>query len=985
MSPSRSGVRALYVHGDPTVVGAWCREQTSAGSVIVAPSAPARRLALLSAAERGGVSLGLTACSRGRFLPLIESRAGLVTPGMLSGALERRLVLEAGRAARVPMFDDDRSAAPAGGVRAIKDLIRTLRRNRVTPKQFVDAGGDARAGDAYRRFELRRQELEFADDVDRVDAVLVAGVPSLALILEDPAFPDRVSWELYDAVIRASSSCHIGVAAFDADGGTPAWTDHLSELGFVAKRDASALTAPSMRAIGGVGTQDEIEMVAREMLALLRSGATPPIRPGDVLGVAPNRRYLSLLHEACSRLAIPIASPRARDTVEVPLVRTLLETFRLLADPDEDTAKRGLALLAAPHLGLSQDAHDQLSRAMVLQGLGSMRSWRRFAREARVPKFVTLAEAVAHLSAALETERSPQELAAMLTSLALDYGFLSSGRRFNLASGRDGALRLDQQGWEALTTAAAELNAALRILSVERIGARHWLSELEELLGASTVRADAKALDGVHLTIAGGGLPSAAHVFAVGWREGLFPRRTREDPLLPERVKKALNESGAMLPLVADRTTQQYENRERIRRSARESLTVSWPSTGEDGDALLPSFYMDDLGIKDPTVRSVGDTTWPFALAASREERFARATLLARHRPTDDAGPELDAVRGVLTSMTERERRSYDGLMHAGQVIHLPPEILAEVTPLAATMSASQARMVVHCLYQHFGSRRLHIEPLVPPQLDPRLMGTIAHAVLNDVGRGGFDPAALGDVLAHWWEAHIPRELRGDAQVEFEHEMLLASLQALIECERAHFAATESRAEYFELAFGTNDGGRDPSSLADGLEIELPAGTSPSRSLLRGSVDRVDVIERDGKRYGIAIDYKSGKGQRYGKEMEEMADFQLPIYCEVLPRFGIEPVGAVYLGIGSGERYGVVRSDFADVFIPSGSKGVHALPPEEFERFMLARQHALRAAIARLARGELAVLPRNDDCGYCDLRPVCRIGTFGVGAARADE
>jgi hypothetical protein len=142
----------------------------------------------------------------------------------------------------------------------------------------------------------------------------------------------------------------------------------------------------------------------------------------------------------------------------------------------------------------------------------------------------------------------------------------------------------------------------------------------------------------------------------------------------------------------------------------------------------------------------------------------------------------------------------------------------------------------------------------------------------------------------------------------------------------------------------------------------------------------VDVVERDGTRYGVAIDYKSGKGERYGVEMEEMADFQLPIYCELLPLFGIEPVGAFYLGIGSGERYGVVRSDFAAEFIPAdGGKGVRVLAPDDFKRFMLERQLALRNEIARLARGQLRTKPRNDDCGWCDLRPVCRIGTFGVG------
>jgi RecB family exonuclease len=207
----------------------------------------------------------------------------------------------------------------------------------------------------------------------------------------------------------------------------------------------------------------------------------------------------------------------------------------------------------------------------------------------------------------------------------------------------------------------------------------------------------------------------------------------------------------------------------------------------------------------------------------------------------------------------------------------------------------------------------------------------------------------------------------------------------LLERERAHLAVAGSRAAFFELAFGLADEGRDAASLTDGLTIELPEGMALRASTLRGSIDRVDVVERDGKLYGVAIDYKFGKGESYGKELTEMADFQLPIYCEVLPLFGIEPVGAFYLGIASGERYGVVRSDFASQFAPEDSKGVRALEPEAFRTFMGDRQAALRLEIARLARGELATRPRRDDCGYCDLRPVCRIGTFGVGGKSAEE
>jgi RecB family exonuclease len=150
--------------------------------------------------------------------------------------------------------------------------------------------------------------------------------------------------------------------------------------------------------------------------------------------------------------------------------------------------------------------------------------------------------------------------------------------------------------------------------------------------------------------------------------------------------------------------------------------------------------------------------------------------------------------------------------------------------------------------------------------------------------------------------------------------------------------------------------------------------------VLRGSIDRVDVVERGGKRYGVAIDYKSGKGESYVKEMHERADFQMPIYCLALPMFGIEPVGAVYLGLSSGERHGVIRSDFADDFITDGDRrGVKRVEAEAFAEYMRERHETLGVELARASSGVLAIKPREDVCGYCDLRPVCRIGSFGVG------
>ncbi|HEX6964822.1 MAG TPA: PD-(D/E)XK nuclease family protein [Gemmatimonadaceae bacterium] len=991
--------RSLFVADDPAMVADWCRDHAMPGAILVAPSASARRLALRRVVDARGVTLGLAIASRGRLLALLEARAGLTTPRLLPPALERLLVDEAARAARVPLFDDHDIDTPAGAVAAVARLIDTLRRNGITPAQYAAAGGDRTAADAYHAFESRRTALGFEDHAGRVARLVAHGVPSVPLVLQDPTFPDRAAYELYRAAIDAAPSCRIGIAELTPPGAPSPVVARLETLGFSPDRARADATRPAMRAIGGVGMHDEVELVARHMLALLRSraevrgddaGARRALRPDDLLGVAPTARYLQLLGETCVRVGVPVASPRRLEVLDVPLVRALLETFRLLADEAEDTPERGLALLATPYVGLPLREHDQFARALTCRARGAVREWRRYAVSTGRAAFQRFAEAVPVLAARLQSERRPRELAGVLTALALEHGFLSAGRRAHLAAGEDETVRIDQQGWDALVAAMEELNDALRAMQIERLPAGRWLAELVELLAGATVRVDAKPMNGVHLTVAGGGLPSAAHVFAVGWREGLVPRRVREEPLLPDRVKRALNEMGAMFPLAADRAAHDHERRERVVRAARETLTISWPAIDDDGESMLPSVYLDELGVTERTTRGIGDITWPLDLAASRAERVTRAIVLARHRPAASLGDELHAVRATLATLTDDERRAYDGVRHANASISLPPEIRAELASLAATTSASQAKMIAHCLYEHFGTRRLGLAPLTAPRIDPRFLGTVAHRVLRDVGRAGFDPAALPAHLAAQWDAELTTTFGAgaddghDAGARFEREMLLEQLAALVRMEQERVCDSAGRPAFFELAFGLDDDGRDPASRTEGCVVTLPAGAAIAESTLRGSIDRVDTLVHDGVTYGVAIDYKLGKGDRYLAELKELADFQLPIYCRALRLFDIEPVGAYYLGIFDGERHGVVRADFADAFLLRECKTVTALSPEDFASFMHEREETLVAELARVSRGELEVRPRKDDCGYCDLRPVCRIGTFGVGGQSAD-
>jgi len=975
-----------YLHPDPAAVSAWCRARLTANAVYVAPSAASRRFALRSLATNGATTLGVAFTSRANLVAHLETRAGLAPLRAVAPSLERLLLGDAARAAKLPLFEDGH--APRGAIDSLSRLARDLRFNAVSPDKYTDAGGDSRAADACRRYEARRAELGLADEADRVTRLITHGIPGLAIVVEEPAINDCLTLDLYRAIAADAASLHVGISDLGGDRGPASLVGRLREIDIDVASAGDPATTPPMSAIGGAGMYDEIELVARRILALLRSGNA--VRPSDVLAVAPSSQYLGLLHDALATLGIPVASPRRVPALDVPLVSALLSAFRMLAVAEDDKAETGLALLTSSYTGLTLPRADRIARSLIRSGRGSMRSWKSVAAEESSGTFRKLAESVTSIAESLKGRRAPHNFAVVLSSLALDHRFLSSGRRANLAAGRDEAVRVDQQGWNVMVEAVQELSETLHVHGTGKLDARSWLADLTECLADSQVRVDAKAVDGVHLALAGAGLPSAAHVFALGWREGLVPKRVREDPLLPDRVKRALNGDGAMFRLASDRVELEREKRERVVRAARQSLVVSWPATGDEGEAMLPSFYMDDLGIgqSQRVTRSVGDTTWPLALGATRGERMARVTVLARHRAANTLGGELPTVRSVLQHITPKERAAYDGERCASQTVKVPVRLRAELAPLAKSMSASQARMLAHCAFEHFGRKRLAVEALLPPALDLRTIGGIIHGVLAASGRAGFTIDGLEELFAAEWERRVGHGRDADPSEPFHRDRVLAELRELVASERQALDGCEARPAHFELAFGMSkedEEERDPASRVEGIELALPAGAPIPTTILRGSIDRVDVVVRDGKRYGVAIDYKSGKGESYMKDTEELADFQLPIYCEALRAFGIEPVGAVYLGVGSGDRYGVIRDDFADAFGAREAKTIRKPAAEEFAGYMGARVEALREQVVRLAEGEIEIRPRKGDCKYCDLRPVCRIGTFGVGGANGEE
>jgi hypothetical protein len=355
---------------------------------------------------------------------------------------------------------------------------------------------------------------------------------------------------------------------------------------------------------------------------------------------------------------------------------------------------------------------------------------------------------------------------------------------------------------------------------------------------------------------------------------------------------------------------------------------------------------------------------------------------------TSESGDRRTAAFRTLEALAKRDA-NLAAVRHGRRVSQRPK--LDGVMPRNAPhielmLSASQLEAVAHCTYKHFVKKVLSPVDLKPPEYNALTKGSLIHdaimhwsTVLNGWTRGA---PALGELQA-WTRERIAAwspAMRGADRTARATDGDLQHLDEFLQNELTRLASADiAQPTYAELAFGEEmdeRGPRDAASRTEPFELIVPTSKGETTVRFRGSMDRVDVVTIDGKRYGVIIDYKTGKSSKYyAKEMLSGNDLQLRLYLLVLERFwGITPVGALYLGFGDGVRRGAVRGEFADYIagLDRNAEALELMAPDEWNTFVAETSDRIARLADRLVRLDVTPAPRDHKCGFCTLTPICR-------------
>src|SRR5947209_3869550 len=488
--------------------------------------------------------------------------------------------------------------------------------------------------------------------------------------------------------LRALAERVLELPALDTHYDQPAL--HFLERRLFERTDERVDPGAAVRLLEAGGERTEVELVAAEVLELLRASV-------QAEEIAVVYRSLdgsaALIERVFDEFGIPISIEREILFAHTALGRGVLAMARcsLLAE-DEASAAELLCYLRTPGVLRQPELADRLEATVMRKGL-------RTAAEARQQSDLRLGELDA-----LRAARAPgQEVERQ------------ARRLLGLSHKREAALldrdeQLDASALAALVRSLAEL---------EELGEPLSGPELVQLLEELTVRASGRG--GAGQVLVAEPLQIRARrfraVFVCGLQEGTFPAPGAPEPFLSDERRRELNvASGLRLRPREDALPRERYLFYSCVSRATECLVLSWRSSDEEGNIELAS----------PFIADVAELLAPEWFARRRRRLLADVVFDPSEAPTER---ERERAQAAATGPSTLEPE--------------PPQKLSE-TALSRIrhseiLSAGALEAYAECPVKWLVERELQ-PALLAPDPEPIIRGSFIHDLLEQLlgrlGRG---------------------------------------------------------------------------------------------------------------------------------------------------------------------------------------------------------------------------------------------------------
>jgi len=787
----------------------------------------------------------------------------------------------------------------------------------------------------------------------------------------------------------------------------------------------------TIRLLGAPGLRGEVREIGRRVKALVLDGT----RPGRIAILLRSLDgYEVAIDEAFSEYGIPVELSRGQLLSRCPAVQAVLDLLDITSGDwqrDDVVKLVGSNYMDLSALGIDNPAtvDDFEAVALAARIIGGRANW---VPQLGVLRHRLLGQRERALAGEIEDEdEGPQRrvdaidrdlrcvdecervlgrLAAVLDPIAAAKTLTAGVRAFSAAIDQLGIIRRTTASAAPPAIAASDLAAltclcdALReaaeapeMLGIEDTpGPAGLAGYVRDVCSRERVPGDRDSGAGVRvLDVTEARELSFDHVFIAGLSEGAFPRGRRQDPIYHDDDRQRLN---AESPLLQERLPQQDHERYLFYLAlsrARETVTLSHPTSDANGAPVLGSYYVDEVlrhYARPPEAHTVSlSQTSPGADEACGPRELVDAAVSRRpgERPDEDS---LQAARIVAPKLVEHvhygaavahERDSfapqgrYDGVITDAAAV----AVLRTDFGAGHHFSAGQFGAYGQCPLSFFLERVLRLEALEVPteEISALDLGTVMHRILSRFFQARCAGLKGRPLTGSQLDSEKLRliDLTGEAFREFRRSLGVSVHRKLWQLTAA--ATRDDLLSLLEFEAQDNESGKYGPRAVWGCE--LPYGKAADFDigeedpiLVEGRIDRVDIIPGSEPLQFVVLDYKIGAG-RSRQEVLRGRDFQLPLYCLAAEAcaFSEETVEA-----GWWAYYRVRR--------PVGMVGrVRAQDKEEvcLQTMVDAAIEHMRRYARQIRDGHFPLPTVRCAAGYCPYKSICRYDAHRVARKAA--
>ncbi len=602
-------------------------------------------------------------------------------------------------------------------------------------------------------------------------------------------------------------------------------------------------------------------------------------------------KYQTPMEQLFRRYDIPLFWDARMDIRHVALIRGLLSALDAVAEGY--STEHILAFAKSPLMALDSTAVLELENYCYTWNIKKEQWLRPFEANPRgiSPVFKEEdREELARINAAAETVMAPLrrlkehlEAADGLAFAAAVYAFLNGiDARANLAAafGREDLHYADilQQNSEAWDILMDLLDTMANILRDHVLPLDQLLELFRSALQTCDFGSIPNTLDQVSVGTADRIRPNEPKVvFVLGMNQGEFPPQLTEQPFFTDGERETLLASGIQIgPTIIRQNDYEQLYLYSALTAASHKLYLSYHMTLSDGSECAPSALLQSiltLTDRRPLIRreqlgdlffAVNDSTAFECLCSNYHQDNPLLSALDEHIRSSREARRLEQVESVLA----REDFALDDQ-------RLARELFGTIMRLSPTT----VNKYFSCPFSYFCYSGLHLRSRKRADYSALEAGNLLHHLLAEMverhGGKGLSQLTLTQMEAESQtivDKYLEEVVGGSQQLRQRSRYLFRNLAHratfILKQLAEEFAQSEFEPLYCELPI--RQGSKVPPVV-----FETEEGIQLS---IEGIVDRVDVMEKKGRRYARVIDYKSG-GQSFSfTEMYNGLKLQMLLY-----------------------------------------------------------------------------------------------------------